>query len=634
MAWQTKSIIGDGSKGHHRFTLTVTEDSTNVNTNKSYISWKFELSQIGNGWGYDWAYNYQIPVTYIVNINGVQRASGNIMNYDGTSTVTITSGEDYIQHDSNGKKDISFSFSIWSMDVDYLPGAASASGSMSLKYIPRQATLISAPNFTDEDSNGPTITYSNPAGDAVKELKACIVYGSQQAYLAVYRTIPTTGSSYTFSDFNDIKNKLYAATNATSKLTVTFYVTTVIGDNTYWSTLDRTATIKDSPPELSEAKVVDTGTISVPITGDNNVIISGINYMDCSIKVTPKKGATIKSATVKCNGKVADLTLDGGKYVGGLDRVDHNSFIFTVTDSRGLVSTTTVNKSEFIQYFKPSINSTVFMTLDGDDDSKASATITSKGNCYVGALGKTTNNPTVWYQYQELNGNEWGSWSGWYNHVVTSDELIGNSYTAIINVDGLSSEKTYRFNTCITDAVHKDSSNNTIYSPMYIVNTVPVFDYDADDFAFNVPVTIQGKTAVTLGMNNRVTKAQTFETVAYAASSYINFKRSDNNTAFYNEDMATFNNNGLITINKNMLALVNIHVCAHTKDSGRLWVKLVNYNTTWKYAESLTYGSFATATISVIVNLAKDNVLGVATNEAMEMNSSGFNGSYIEIIEL
>lgn len=634
MAWQTKSISAAGSKGHHKFTLTVTEDSTNVNTNKSHISWKFELSQIGNGWGYDWAYNYQIPVTYIVNINGVQRASGNIMNYDGTSTVTITSGEDYIQHDSNGKKDISFSFSIWSMDVDYLPGAASASGSMSLTYIPRQATLISAPNFTDEDSNGPTITYSNPAGDAVKELKACIVYGSQQAYLAVYRTIPTTGSSYTFSDFNDIKNKLYAATNATSKLTVTFYVTTVIGDNTYWSTLDRTATIKDSPPELSEAKVVDTGTISVPITGDNNVIISGINDMDCLIKVTPKKGATIKSATVKCNGKVADLTLDGGKYVGGLEHVNHNSFIFTVTDSRGLVSTTTVNKSEFIQYFKPSINSTVFMTLDGDDDSKASATITSKGNCYVGALGKTTNNPTVWYQYQELNNGEWGAWSGWRSHAITSGELTGNSYTSTIDVGGLSSQKTYRFNTCITDAVYKDSLGTTVYAPMYIVNTLPVYDYDADDFAFNVPVTIQGKKAVTIGMSERISGAKTYETVSYNKGSYILFKRSDSGNMLYNPDVATFETNGLIVIKKDIIALVTVHVCAYTKSAGRSWVKLVNTDTKWKYAECLNYGAFTTSTISVILQLTAGTVLGVMTNEDMEMNSSGFNGSYIEIIEL
>ena len=89
MSLQTKSIVGDGAKGHHRFALTVTEESTNIESNTSRISWKFELSPIGNGW--DWYYSGQVPVTWLYYING-ERFDGNVMNYDGYSTLLLSSG--------------------------------------------------------------------------------------------------------------------------------------------------------------------------------------------------------------------------------------------------------------------------------------------------------------------------------------------------------------------------------------------------------------------------------------------------------------------------------------------------------------------------------------------------------------
>ena len=54
MALQTKTLTANGSKGHHKFTLTVTEDSITTATNISTISFTFKISPVITG--YDWKY--------------------------------------------------------------------------------------------------------------------------------------------------------------------------------------------------------------------------------------------------------------------------------------------------------------------------------------------------------------------------------------------------------------------------------------------------------------------------------------------------------------------------------------------------------------------------------------------------
>lgn len=180
MALQTKSISANGAKGHHKFTLKVTENSTNTSNNTSSVSWSLILSPVSSG--YDWSYSNTVPVSYTVTFNGT-KYTGNIMSYDGSSTVTVKSGTATISHDADGDKSISFSFSVTSLNVSYLPGAASASGTMALTNIPRQAKLLTATNFSD--SVNPSITYSNPAGNAVDELKAGIfTTDGQHAYVS------------------------------------------------------------------------------------------------------------------------------------------------------------------------------------------------------------------------------------------------------------------------------------------------------------------------------------------------------------------------------------------------------------------------------------------------------------------
>lgn len=132
------SISGNGSKGHHKFTLNVTEKYTSSTANTSTVEFSFVLSPIQTTWAWEqWGSN----ITYTVTING-SKYTGSIANYDGYATVTLKSGTMIIAHDADGKKTISYSFSVSDTSgQSYTCGNASASGSLALTTLPRYLSI-------------------------------------------------------------------------------------------------------------------------------------------------------------------------------------------------------------------------------------------------------------------------------------------------------------------------------------------------------------------------------------------------------------------------------------------------------------------------------------------------------------
>ena len=134
------SISANGSNGHHKFTLTITENSTSTANNTSTVSFSFAISPIQTSWNWElWGAN----ITYTVTVNGTQY-TGSIANYDGYSTVTLKSGSLTVGHNTDGSKSISYSFSVSDTSgQSYTCGNASASGSMALTTIPRYLSITS-----------------------------------------------------------------------------------------------------------------------------------------------------------------------------------------------------------------------------------------------------------------------------------------------------------------------------------------------------------------------------------------------------------------------------------------------------------------------------------------------------------
>lgn len=138
MANLTKTIEANGSKGHHKFTLIVEETYVGSGyQNTSDVSFTFKLSAIQNGW--DWN-GWASKITYKVTING-NEYTGSIGSYNGSSTVTLKSGSETIEHNGDGTKSIGISFQVTDTSgQSYTCGNASNSDTFALTSIPRYAT--------------------------------------------------------------------------------------------------------------------------------------------------------------------------------------------------------------------------------------------------------------------------------------------------------------------------------------------------------------------------------------------------------------------------------------------------------------------------------------------------------------
>lgn len=422
----------------------------NVATNTSTINWT--LTSTGG------ADDYYSTGPTTAKINGKQvyyKARTAWSSYAFPAARGSVSGSTTVQHDAQGKCSIPVSLAT----AIYTSTVTTNSGTWTLESNPRGATILTASNFNDEGN--PIITYSNPVGDAVDSLKACIANSTGTVVYADYRDISKVGSSYTFNLTDTERNALRWASINSPNLAVKFYVTTVVSGVTYYSTLDKIMTIVNAQPTITTT-IKDIGTASTLLTGNENKIIKGLNYISASMTATAKKGASIKKQTIECGGVV----LNGS---GAFENVESADFIITATDSRGYTTTQTIKK-ELIDYVKPTCNLTVEKpTTDGE------TTLEIHGNYFNGSFGAVANTLTVQYRYK---ANDEG-----YNEWITGTGTINkNTYSATINVTGLDYRKAYTFQARVLDKAMSVSSVEIR------VKAIPVFDWGENDFQFNVDV--------------------------------------------------------------------------------------------------------------------------------------------------
>lgn len=461
MALQSKTITADGAKKHHKFTLTVTENSTSTANNNSSVAWKLEISPIRNS--YDWVSN-QGKVKYSVMING-STYSGIIAKYDGVSTVTIKSGTLSCPHDDDGTKTISFSFSITdSTGWSFAPGNASASGTMELTYIPRYAIITAAPDFNDEED--PTITYSNPFGTKVTALDACISLTGAVDDVK-YRPVSTTGTSYTFALTEEEREVLRNGTKTSKTRSIIFYLRTTMDGVLYHSTSWKTLAIVNANP-IIDPVITDTNGPTANLT-DGTVLIRSHSNAYFETGAVGQKGATIKSQSVTCGG----VTVEGA--TGTFPAVQSGDFVFTVTDSRGNTTTLPV-KAPFVDY----VNPTCSIIDSGRPDGDGNLTLKAAGVCFTGEIpGAGPNVVKVYYRHKESGG----SYGDLVEMRVTAKD---GQYTAVAGITGLDYQKTHIFQCVVEDFVASATTEEAAFK------AIPVFDWSDEDFNFNVPVNAPG----------------------------------------------------------------------------------------------------------------------------------------------
>lgn len=433
-----------------KLSLSCTQNSQSVANNTSNVTVKATASWTYGSWN-----EYKKP-GYVI-IDGTKYSFTSSFNANATTTgsqVIFTKTVD-VKHNADGSKTLSYSGSY---TTGVSSGTITASGSKVLTKIPRQANITAADNFTDEGN--PTVTYSNPAGEAVDALEIALYNTAGSTSYASYRAASKTGTTYTFNLTDAERTALRKAATGNT-LNVRFYLKTTIADVVYYSHIDKTMTITNGNPTLNPT-VVDSNATTKALTGDANKLIKYFSNAAYTINAAALKNSTLASQKATHNGVVKTTA------TGTYNAVEGASFTFEAKDSRGNITTKTITKT-LIDYVKLTCNQNIKISTDGV------ATININGNYFNGSFGTTANTLTVEYRYK-LSG---GTYSNWIAATATKS---GNTYEATASIPGLNYQQSYVFQCRAIDKLA------TIESSEKTVKSLPVFDWGENDFEFNVPV--------------------------------------------------------------------------------------------------------------------------------------------------
>ena len=407
-------------------------ESQSIANNQTTISWTLKGAGTAQANWYR-AGNFKV----VINGTTVYSSATRIQLYNGT---TVASGNFKITHNSDGNKTFSASAEagIYTVAVN-----CSGSGSWALTQIPRYASLTNAPNFND--TQNPTITYSNPAGTAVSSLQACISLTGSNDDIS-YRDISKTGTSYTFNLTEAERNVLRAATPNSNSLSVRFYVKTVIGGNTNYSILTKTMTIVNGNPTFNNPTYSDTNSTTVAITQNNQYIIQGKSTLQVQVtNASALKYATLRTATVTLNGTTYSGNFGNNNYVtfniGTVDIAQNETATVVVTDSRG--NKTTKNLTiQFLSWALPYANVELYRVSN----------YYTQTNLTVNATYSSLNNKnsiTIKYQICKTTDETWTSLTtiqngvqtqfnadnnySWYVKIIIKDKIGTTTYITSLN---------------------------------------------------------------------------------------------------------------------------------------------------------------------------------------------------------
>lgn len=399
-----------GYEGRY-LTFSWSTANKDIANNRTTINWTLKGAG-GSTTSWYMSGNFKVTIDGQVVYETSGSQADRIKLYNGTP---VASGSITLNHDSAGNKSfgVSVNGAIWSYARN-----VSGSGSWTLDSIPRQANITSAPDFND--TANPTIKYSNPAGNNVSSLQACIADTSGNVIVA-YRNISKTGSSYTFSLTEAERNALRSKTPNSKTLSVRFYVSTVIGGTTYRSYIAKTMTVVNANPTFSVA-YLDSNSATSAITGNNQQIVR--NNSTLRINVTNAqalKYATLKTATCTVLGKNYSVSVSGGSGTINVGKVDSSQSLtigVTVTDSRGYTTTKNLNV-QVLDWTLP----TAIITLQRQNNFYTPTTINIDAD-YSSVNNKNT--ITIQLRYKKTTDSSWSSYVTFQDNESQTIDLDNN----------------------------------------------------------------------------------------------------------------------------------------------------------------------------------------------------------------
>ena len=462
------SIYANGSRSHHKFTLTLTETGTSQVNNTSTVSFSFVLSPVIKE--YDWRY-WSDHISYSIVINGTTY-TGSIPDYDGVSTVTLKSGTQTVVHNDDGTKTINYSFSVTDKaGKTYTPGNASASGTLALTDIARASTVSCS---TVNIGQNPTITINRGSSAFTHTLKYKF-YGLSGTIVEKTTATSYTGWTLPTSFYAEIPDDPSGTGTITCE---TYNGSTLLGTSSCSFTANVNST--QNAPTISPA-VRDSNDTTYALTGDRGKLVQYFSTASVTTNAEAQGEATITEQTVFNGG----VTKSGGTCT--FPNVESASFSFYAKDSRGNETRTGLDLSargDFVYYTKLTCN-----LIEDKPDASGNMTVACSGNYFNDTFGAVANTLTVEYRIKPQGGS-YGDWQ------AMTVKKKGNAYDASVDLTGLNYQTRYVVQCRATD---KLSTVPTVESS---VKSTPVFHWGENDFVFEVPVTFNAGTTGADGGND------------------------------------------------------------------------------------------------------------------------------------
>jgi len=212
--------------------------------------------------------------------------------------------------------------------------------------------------------------------------------------------------------------------------------------------------------------VKDVNDVTTELTGDSNYIVRYMSTARCEFtEASAQFGADIAKRQV--NGVVV-----GEEGVLDIENAKDTNFTFTVTDKRGFSSTFKPEGLELVEYSYPTVQAVCNRPSPTSNEAKLKVT----GEGFFGDFGSVNNEM---YCKVTINGELWNPNQG----DLTVDFGADGKYKKEYTITGVSYEEAYEIGITVWD-----NTGYSVTKTIQLQKGIPVFDWGADNFRFNVPV--------------------------------------------------------------------------------------------------------------------------------------------------
>jgi len=385
----SKTISDLASHGYHTYWMTVTETGTSTTANTSTVRVEFGIKPYKTG--YDWEdYTGSEQPKGTFTVDGTSY-SWSLSAYADKASQVIKTITKTVAHSADGTKSLKFSFSATSGSTYYLPGSASASGTLKLTDIPRNPVLKCAVYSKEET----TVTIDWTADAKCKNLQYQLNSGDWVSFSQTGKggTYKITGlREYTAYSIKvrgtRTDNNLVGTSSAVSTKTYRYpYIATppqiTIGKTakaTVYNPLGRQCTVTMEVPISGQTTVIDTKT-----TNGTSITFTTVGHETELYGTIPNDSYGTYTARVV---STATKTSEGRYVVDSATSAPSFDMHAVIEDMNSAVVSVTGDSSIIVQG-----KSNVRVIFYGFEAKNGASIDETHGSCFINIAGTTRTMP-------------------------------------------------------------------------------------------------------------------------------------------------------------------------------------------------------------------------------------------------